>query len=81
MRFGDLQAFYFLIGVPVFALFYWWAFWRKRKALHAFGAPALMDKLASGVSRVRQGIKAALMCVGALIQGGLRGFCTGRNRI
>ena len=64
MRFSDPQAFYVLIGVPVFALFYWWAFRRKRKALHAFGTPALMDKLASGVSRVRQGIKAALMCVG-----------------
>ncbi len=64
MQFGDPQAFYLLLVVPIFALFYGWAFRRKRKALYAFGAPALMNKLASGVSRIRQGIKAALMCVG-----------------
>lgn len=66
MRFGDPQAFYLLLCVPVFALFYWWAFRRKRKALYAFGAPELVDKLASGVSRMRQGIKSSLVCVGFL---------------
>jgi len=66
MRFGDPQAFWFLVCVPVFALFYWWAFRRKRRALSAFGSPELMEKLASGVSRVRQGVKAGLMCAGFL---------------
>ncbi|MCY3869998.1 MAG: VWA domain-containing protein [Gemmatimonadetes bacterium] len=64
MRFGDPQAFYFLLCVPIFALFFWWAFRRKRRALYAFGAPELMNKLASGVSHMRQGIKSALMCIG-----------------
>ena len=66
MRFGDPQAFWFLLCVPVFALFLWWAFRRKRLALALFGSAELMDKLASGVSRIRQGVKAALMCGGFL---------------
>lgn len=66
MQFGDPQAFYLLLLVPALALFYAWAFRRKRRALHAFGSPALMEKLASAVSRVRQGIKAGLIVAGFL---------------
>ena len=57
MRFGDPQAFYFLLCVPIFALFFWWAFRRKRKALYAFGAPELMDKLAFGCQSHAAGYK------------------------
>lgn len=66
MRFGDPQAFYLLLLVPAMALFYAWTFRRKRRALHAFGSPALVEKLSSAVSRARQGIKAGLVVAGFL---------------
>lgn len=66
MRFGDPQTFWLLFSVPVFAFFYWWAFRRKRRALLAFGSPELMQKLASGASRTRQGVKAGFICAGFL---------------
>lgn len=66
MRFGDPQAFYLLFLVPVLAIFYVWAFRRRRRALHAFGSPALMEKLASAVSRGRQAAKATLLILGIL---------------
>ena len=64
MRFGDPLAFWLLLLFPVGVTFYIWAFRKKRRALSAFGNPALMEKLTSATSRVRQGIKAALMVVG-----------------
>jgi Ca-activated chloride channel family protein len=66
MRFGDLQTFWLLLGVPFFVLFYWWAFRAKRRALSSFGSSELMRKLTSGASRARQGVKAGLMCAGFL---------------
>ena len=64
MRFGDPQAFWFLLLAPLCLVFYFWAFRRKRRALAAFGNPALMEKLTSATSWVRQGVKAALMVAG-----------------
>ena len=64
MRFGDPQAFWLLLLAPVCVVFYIWAFRRRRRALADFGSPALMEKLTSATSRVRQGVKAALTVVG-----------------
>ena len=64
MRFGDAQAFWFLLMVPLCILFYIRAFRRRRRALADFGSPALMVKLTSATSWARQAIKAALVVAG-----------------
>ncbi len=60
MRFGDPQAFWLLLLVPLLVVFTIWAHHRKRRALAIFGRPAMVAKLTSATSRARQGIKAAL---------------------
>ena len=64
MRFGDPQAFWLFVLLPLGILFYVWAFRKKRRALSAFGTEAMMAKLTSATSRVRQGIKGAMMVIG-----------------
>ena len=64
MRFGDSLAFWLLLALPLWVCFYIWAFRKKHRALMAFGSPALMEKLTSATSWVRQGVKAALIVTG-----------------
>jgi Ca-activated chloride channel family protein len=52
--------------VPLLAVFFVWAFRKKHRVLMRFGHPALMQKLTSATSWVRQGIKAALVTAGFL---------------
>lgn len=66
MRFGDPQAFWYVLAVPACVLFYLWAFRRKRRALNAFGNAALMAKLTSATSRARQAVKAGLVACALL---------------
>lgn len=66
MRFGDPQAFWLLLLVPLSALFYFWAFRKKRRALADFAHPALLEKLTSATSWVRQAIKSGLVVSGFL---------------
>lgn len=61
MRFGNPQAFWYLLALPAFAGLYVWSFRARRVALERFGAPALMQKLTSATSRPRQVLKAILM--------------------
>jgi Ca-activated chloride channel homolog len=61
MRFGDPQAFWYLLIVPACLLLFLWSFRKKRRALDAFGSPAIMAKLTSATSWARQIIKAALI--------------------
>ncbi len=60
MRFGDVQAFWFLLSVPAAILFFVVAFRKKRRALSRFGSPELMRKLTAATSWKRQWVKAAL---------------------
>jgi len=64
MRFGDPQAFWFLLLIPAAAAFYMWSFRKRRRALAGFGSPELMEKLTSATSWVRQSTKAALIVAG-----------------
>ena len=64
MRFGNLDAFWFLVMVPLGIVFYFWAFHRKQRKLGEFGNPKLMEKLTSATSWARQGSKAAMIITG-----------------
>jgi Ca-activated chloride channel family protein len=66
MRFGDPQAFWLLLLVPLLTLFLLRSFRSRRRALSAFGSPQLIRKLTSATSRVRQGIKSGLVVSGVL---------------
>ena len=61
MRFGNSEAFWYLLLIPLFVLLYAWSFNARGKALARFGAPDLMRKLTSATSRPRQVVKAILM--------------------
>ena len=60
MRFGNVQAFWFLLSVPAAVLFFVIAFRKKRRALARFGSPELMRKLTAATSWKRQWVKAAM---------------------
>ncbi len=64
MRFGNLQAFWFLLSVPLGLAFYFWAFHRKRRTMDRFGNPMLVARLTSVTSFARQGGKAAMILTG-----------------
>ncbi|MFC1556354.1 VWA domain-containing protein [candidate division KSB1 bacterium] len=68
LRFGQQQYIQFLWLIPVLAVFYWYAFYKKKQGLQKFGSPELMQKLTFGTSRARQKGKAAvLVCASAVI--------------
>ena len=64
MRFGDVQAFWFLLSVPAAVLFFVIAYRKKRRALARFGSQDLMRKLTAATSWKRQWMKAALTVFG-----------------
>ncbi|MDE2998055.1 MAG: VWA domain-containing protein [Gemmatimonadota bacterium] len=64
MRFGDVQAFWFLLAVPAAILLFAVAFRKRRRALARFGRPELMRKLTAATSWNRQRVKASLTVVG-----------------
>lgn len=64
MRFADATYFHLLWLLPVLALFYAYAFRRKRRALAMFGNPLLMAKMTATTSKERQTWKAVLVLVG-----------------
>ena len=66
MRFGEPFAFWFMAFVPLLFLFYAWGFYRKKRALAAFGNPSLVAKLMHLASRGRQWARAGLMMAGFL---------------
>lgn len=63
MRFGNPQAFWYLLALPVLFGLFVWSFRARKAALERFGSPALMQKLTSATSRPRQVLKTALMLV------------------
>jgi Ca-activated chloride channel family protein len=64
MRFAEPQYFYLLFLLPAFAVFYGWAFRKKRQALARFGNLDLVRKLMAATSSGRQVFKAALILGG-----------------
>jgi len=65
MLYRNPEYLYLLALLPLLARFYWIAFRWKKRALAAFGEPALMAKLSSMAGAGRQRLKAALL-IGAL---------------
>lgn len=61
MRFGNPDAFWYLLALPALAGLYVWSFRARNEALERFGAPTLVQKLTSATSRPRQVLKAVLM--------------------
>ena len=66
MRFAAVENFWLFLGLPVLTLFVFWAFAVRRRALHRFVSPAIVDRLTRHVSRSRQYWKSALILVGLL---------------
>jgi Ca-activated chloride channel homolog len=66
VRIGNPQALWLLWLVPAVALFYLYSFRAKSRLLRRFASPEMLRRLASGVSRPRQALKAALVLVGLL---------------
>lgn len=64
MRFAEPQYFYLLFLLPAFAVFYGWAFRKRRQALARFGSLDLVRKLMAATSSGRQVFKAALILGG-----------------
>ena len=60
-RFGSTSALVAYALVPLLAVFLWYAFLQRRKALERFGAPALMVKLSRSVSHRGRFWKAVLV--------------------
>jgi Ca-activated chloride channel family protein len=66
MRFGDPSLLWLTALVPLLALFFAWALWRKSALLRRFADPAMLRRLTAGTSLPRQLIKMALL-LGAVL--------------
>ncbi len=67
LRFGDPAWAHAFWVVPALALLFAFSFWRKRRALSAFAANALLAHLLPTASRPRQYIRAALVLCGTAL--------------
>jgi Ca-activated chloride channel family protein len=65
-RFADLHALILLVLVPALAVFFVYAFKKKKRILSLFGSLDLVDRLAGSVSVKRQRAKAALQTAAVL---------------
>src|SRR5262245_26513844 len=63
MHLANAQYAYLFFVVPVFVVFYWWSFRRRRKALLRFAEAPLVEELIRGVGRAKQKLKAVLFLV------------------
>ena len=63
MQFAEPGAFYWLLLLPVLLAFVPWSGRRRARALERLGEPGLIGRLSLGVSRSRDGGKAALVLV------------------
>lgn len=61
MRFGDLSWLWALGTVPLLALFFAWALWRRAVMLRRFAHPAMLKRLSGGASLPRRLVKMALL--------------------
>jgi Ca-activated chloride channel family protein len=66
MRFGEPMNFWLLFLVPALAVFFVWAFWRKRRAMERFAGAAMLEKLIQSVLLGRQYLKSSLTSIGML---------------
>ncbi len=65
-RFAFPNFLYLLLLVPIFIVFFIYAFRQKRRAMALFGNLSLVEKLSSSVSRKRQITKEAFLITGVL---------------
>jgi Ca-activated chloride channel family protein len=61
MRFGDLPLLWLLALVPLLALFFAWALWRKAAVLRRFAETEMLKRLVAGTSLPRQIVKMILL--------------------
>ncbi|MFC1576687.1 VWA domain-containing protein, partial [Candidatus Omnitrophota bacterium] len=61
MRFGDIQAAYFLWIVLVVGVFYFWSFKRRKKAMEDFAQKELLNEIAGSLDVSKQKFKALLI--------------------
>lgn len=66
MEFGNLNYLWVLWLLPLVAIFYLWAFKRKRRLLERFVSAELRDRLLHGFSAQRQHLKAILIVLALL---------------
>jgi len=67
-RFANPDFLYLLFLIPVVILFYIYTILRKRKALKAYGNPALLSELMPEVSYKRQHLKFWILLAGLIIR-------------
>ncbi len=67
MRFADPAFLWVLTGVPVLALFFAWALWRRAAMLRRFAEPSLLKRLSGGASLPRRLAKMALLTVAVVL--------------
>lgn len=63
MRFGDVTFLWVLAAVPLLALFFGWALWRRAVTLRRFAEPAMLKRLSGGASLPRRLFKMAVLTV------------------
>lgn len=61
IQFANPWALWFLLGVPLLIAFTWWVGRARRRALHQFGNPELIDKLTQTVSKRGRAVKSLLL--------------------
>jgi Ca-activated chloride channel family protein len=64
MNFAEPQYWHLYWMIPALALFSWWSFRQKRKAMLRFAEEHLVDSLTTRTSRRRQTLKIGLLLVG-----------------
>ena len=61
MRFGNPDAFWLLLLIPVLAGFFAWSFWRKNQLLRRFAETEMLKRMVAGTSTARQLLKMTLL--------------------
>ena len=67
MRFGNPQAFWLLLLLPLLAGFFAYAFWKKGQTLRRFAQVEMLRRMTDSISRGRQVFKSALLLLVALL--------------
>ncbi len=66
MRFGNPDAFWLLLLIPVLGTFFAWAFWRKSVLLRRFAETEMLQRMVAGTSTGRQVLKMGLLLLAVL---------------
>jgi len=61
MRFGNPDAFWLLLLIPLLGIFFAWGFWRKTVLLRRFAETGMLKRMVAGTSTARQMLKMGLL--------------------